>query len=146
MPRMSRRSQRLLISWVAACALLLKAAVPLLAATAAQLQGIPVARVCSLYGVTTSQMLHAAHHSEHAHHHATSGAGHDGGSHSAADHGRDHCALTAVVAMATGQSADPSPISVDAETSQPERRGASPVVDGCALWVARLGHGPPVSA
>jgi hypothetical protein len=143
---MSRRSQRLLVSWVVACALLLKAAVPLLAATAAQLRGIPVARVCSLYGVTTSQMLHAAQHSGHAHHHATSDAGHGGESHSAADHGRDHCALTAVVAMATGQSADPSPISVDAETSQPERRGASPVVDGCALWVARLGHGPPAFA
>jgi hypothetical protein len=144
---MSRRSQRLLISWVAACALLLKAAVPLLAATAAQWQGVPVAHVCNIYGVTTSQMLHAEHHAGHAHHHhATSDAGHDGDSHSAADHGRDHCALTAIVTMAVGQAVAPPPAPTDAAASHPERRGASSVADACALWVARLGHGPPAFA
>ena len=143
---MSLRLQRLLTSCVVACALVLKSAVPLLAATAAQLQGVPVDRVCSLYGVVTSQSLHAGHQHAHAHHHGASDGSHDSGSHSAADHGKDHCALTAVVAMAVGHVAAPS-LAPDGALASP--RGwlfDSAVPDSCALWVAQLAHGPPARA
>ena len=49
MSRLSRSSHIAL--WAAIFSLLLKAAVPLLAATAAELRGVPVASVCAIYGV-----------------------------------------------------------------------------------------------
>lgn len=145
---MSLRRQRLLTCWVAVCALLLKAAVPLLAATAAQSQGVPVARLCSLYGVATAQSFAAAHVGQaHHHHHAAAEAGHGGESHSAADHGRDHCALTAVVAMAVGQAAPPDAAPCEATLASPCGLGGdSSIADECALWAARLAHGPPARA
>ena len=145
MPRMSLRLRRVLTACLAASALVLKAAVPLLAAAAAQLQGVSVARVCSLYGVAIMQMVRAEH-AGHAHHHTSTDAGQDGESRSAADHGRDHCALTAVVAIAVGPSAAPPVASSDVAISLSRLGGTLPVADACALWVARLGHGPPAFA
>ena len=59
--RLSRSSRVAL--WAAVFSLLLKTAVPLLAATAAELRGVPVASVCAIYGVAmpSSPGNHAAH-------------------------------------------------------------------------------------
>ncbi|MGE5115117.1 MAG: hypothetical protein ACM3N6_01370 [Betaproteobacteria bacterium] len=143
---MSVRLPRLLIAWLAAGGLALKAAVPLLAATAALLQRVPVAQVCTLYGVATAQPQHGAHHHPHGHHHVQQGEGERGGSHSAADHGQDHCALTAVVAMAVDQAGAPPPVPRGPIVATPHLGGNCAVPDDCALWVARLEHGPPVRA
>ena len=75
MSRLSRSSRIAL--WAAIFSLLLKAAVPLLAATAAELRGVPVASVCAIYGVAMPALSgvggDAAHggqsgHAEHAGH------------------------------------------------------------------------------
>ena len=71
MSRLSRSSHIAL--WAAVFSLLLKAAVPLLAATAAEWRGVPVASVCAIYGVAMPTLPdggHAAHagHSGHAEH------------------------------------------------------------------------------
>jgi hypothetical protein len=143
---MSLRLKRLLTCHLAVCALLLKAAVPLLAATAGQLQGLPVAQLCSVYGVATVPTSSSGH-GGHMHHHAATDAGHDGDPHSVVDHGHDHCALTAVSAMAVNHAA---PISLaprdEATASPPWLGGDCARFDECARWVARLAHGPPVRA
>ena len=146
MPPMSLRLKRLLTCQLAVCALLLKAAVPLLAATAAQMQGLPVAQLCSLYGVATTRTSSSGP-IGHIHHHLAAGAGHDSDPHSAADHGHDHCALTAVSAMAVDHAA---PVFLaprdDATASSAELGGDCAFCDECARWVARLAHGPPARA
>ena len=117
--------------WSIACALMLvmKAGVPVLAATAAFLQGKAVAEICAIYGVRTSvqvdaelarSTLHAAAPAEHrghadpgdrAEHAAHASHQHDaarvaaahapdpGSSHGAA-HDREHCALTGLAVCA----------------------------------------------
>jgi hypothetical protein len=53
------RTHRLVVA-LATWALLLKAAVPLLAATAAELQGVPTAQICPIYGVALTAPGHPA--------------------------------------------------------------------------------------
>jgi hypothetical protein len=143
---MSLRLKRLLTCQLAVCALLLKAAVPLLAATAAQMQGLPVAQLCSLYGVATSQTSSSGH-VGHMHHHVAAEANHDSDPHPAVDRGHDHCALTAVSAMAVDHAAPVSLAPRGEATASPAELGGDCVFcDECARWVARLAHGPPVRA
>ena len=146
MPPMSPRLKRLLTCQLAVCALLLKAAVPLLAATAAQIQGLPVAQLCSLYGVATTQAS-SSRHIGHMHHHVAADAGPDSDPRPAVDHGHDHCALTAVSAMAVDHAA-PVPLAPrdEATASSAELGGDCAFCDECARWVARLAHGPPARA
>jgi hypothetical protein len=131
--------------FVMVCALLLKAAVPMLASAAAGLQGKSVAQVCTVYGVATvaaQQGMDAAH---------AGHAGHDGSTdhshHSAATHGGDHCALAGMVALAAEDDAAPfvQPPVHRAPAPAPAR-SACAATDSCALWVARLKQGPPGSA
>jgi hypothetical protein len=133
--------------WAAVLALLLKAAVPLLAYTAAQLDGLPVAGVCTVYGVALPGQEAAAH-AGHAHDHHAGAGGHEGtGGHGEAAHGGDHCALTALTALAAGPAlpslAAPAP---PAGVSTPPRARCGPRHDACAAWAARLQHGPPATA
>jgi hypothetical protein len=150
---------------VMVCALLLKAAVPMLASAAAGLRGVSVAQVCTVYGVATvpapqaidaERAAHADHgvhagHAGHAGH--TDHAGHaDDGStdhshHSAAAHGGDHCALAGLVVLAAADAAAPfaaPPLHRAAPTAH--GRSVCAATDSCALWVARLKQGPPGSA
>jgi len=149
MKRMSSRSRASRLAlWAAVFTLLLKAAVPAFAAMAAQMQGVPVAEVCPVYGVS----LVAAHAApdEHAHHHHHHGHEHGGKSedhkaHELAAHG-DHCALTALATLA-----GPDPIDWVVAPPGHSRvavlpRRSEPAPDACALWVARMKHGPPVFA
>jgi hypothetical protein len=136
------RSSRFVL-WAAMCALLLKAAVPMLASAAAAAQGKSVADVCAVYGVALPDP-HAQHRGhDHAHH---GHSGHDPASHTLAHHG-DHCALSALAALATPGSAQPAvlvPSVHDAPDGAP--RMLARAHDPCARWAARLKHAPPALA
>lgn len=137
--------------WAAVFALLLKGAVPMFAATAAQLQGVPVAEVCPVYGVAlaAAQVSHGSHdehaHHQHAHHHEH-GGGQDHQGHQMAAHG-DHCALTGLASLA-GPDDDVAWAIAPATqaVAAVQVHATHPVPDACGLWVARLKHGPPAFA
>jgi hypothetical protein len=143
---MSRRSSSSRFAlWVAVCALVLKAAVPMFAAGAAQMRGIPVAEVCPIYGVALPGASHGEH-AGHAHHHADPSGHEDHRSHSAAAHTGDHCALTALAASAMPDTSTPVVAATQAVAppDRTERGGA--LHDASADWIARLKHGPPALA
>jgi hypothetical protein len=148
-PSMTARSfSSRLALWAAVCTLLLKAAVPMLASAAAGLQGRSVAQVCTVYGVAlpVSQDAHAGHHAP-AQHHADHDPDHEHDSHALASHSGDHCALTALAALAmpdTSAGALPPPCRV-LVAGVPIRHEPAPP-DDCARWAARLKHGPPALA
>jgi hypothetical protein len=117
--------------WLFALALLLKAAVPMLASAAAEMQGKTLVEVCTVYGIKTVA-VDGGHADEPA------PAGHAG-------HGAEHCALAGVVAGGALE-APSSDVHVaggcctDLPTPPPPQP-APP--DACAAWVAQLKHGPP---
>ncbi len=132
------RRMNLLIALVALSSLLLNAAMPMLARVAAEMQGVPIAEVCEVYGVALPQVTQADPHAHHHHMHA----GHD----ASGAHGSDHCALLALAAiappgvlpmLATHDGAD---FLFDLPAPQ------GPVFDAAAAWFARLKHGPPPRA
>lgn len=126
--------------WAAVGALLLKAAVPMLAAGAAQMRGVPVAEVCTVYGVALPSQDPHAHHA----HHNDERAGHeDHSSHSAASHGGDHCALTALAALAVPDVRPPEVTPALATVSVRIAERTIARRDASAAWAARLSHGPP---
>lgn len=132
--------------WALACTLALKAAVPLLAAAAAHLQGVPVGSVCGIYGVTLPSAKadpHAHHHAHHGHEGHQSPAG-DPPAHSGAD--RDHCALTGLAAMTVPALAAPPVDLADATPLIQHRVQRACAGDACAAWAARLQHPPPARA
>ncbi len=135
------RSRRLnsLIAFAAICSMLLSAAMPMLARAAAEMQGVPIAEVCEVYGVALPQSAQA---DPHAHHHHHMHTGHD----AAGAHGSDHCALLALAAIAP-----PGMLpmlathdGVDFFFDLPPAPG--PVFDATAQWFSRLKHGPPPRA
>ena len=118
--------------WVFAAALLLKAAMPLLASASAQMQGKTLVEVCTVYGVAMVPL---------------DGDSHDTAPDHGSAHGNEHCALTALTALAA-----PEPPVLDA-AAVPRHAGVTPrahpspqAPDACATWVARLKHGPPAFA
>ena len=115
--------------WVFAAGLLLKTSMPWLASASAQLQGKTLVEVCTVYGVSTVSAGGAA---------TTSAPDHS------SDHGREHCALTALTALAQVDAAvfASAPVS-RREASSPRWHRSSQAPDACATWVARLKHGPP---
>ena len=144
--------------WAAVFALLLKAGVPLFAATAAGLQGVPVAEICPVYGVSLAAAqghhgddaggVHAEHAAHHHAHHAGHHQGHGGDehkSHELAAHG-DHCALTALAAAAAPDDVDWFVAPLSHAVATVTESSTNRVPDACALWVARLKHGPPAAA
>ncbi len=99
---------------------------PLFAAGAAQMRGIPVAEICTVYGVALAAVSPDTH----------PGAEHMGGD----------CALTALAALSATDT--PTLLVHAAHFATPERhseRGAA-LRDRCALWASRLEHGPPTLA
>ena len=144
MPR--RRGSIRALLWAFAATLVLKAAVPLLAAGAAHLQGVPVGSICGIYGVTLPGAKadpHAHHHGHHAQHDGGASSG-DAPSHSSSH--RDHCALTGLAAMAvpTGVALPVLPTSAAAEPPYPSYRVCAG--DACAAWAAQMQHPPPTWA
>lgn len=138
-----RRGSFQALLWAFATTLVLKAAVPLLAAGAAHLQGVPVGSICGIYGVTLPGAK-ADPHAHHQGHHGHASPTGDTPSHSGAD--REHCALTGLAAMAVPDLAAP-PVARTTVATQlrhgTERACAS---DACAAWSARMQHPPPATA
>lgn len=114
--------------WLFACALLLKAAVPLLASASAEAQGKALVEVCTVYGVKT-----VALDGEPAQDHA-------------ATHAADHCALSAVVAL--GAPVPMASVAVAPATTPFTLRPAAtaPPVDASARWLTQRYHAPPAIA
>ena len=117
--------------WAFALALLLKSAMPLLATASAELQGKSLVEVCTVYGVSLVPL---------------ESSGQDQPApEPMAQHGGEHCALTALAALAAPE----PPVLAVAEAPQraadvPRAHPSSQAPDACATWVARLKHGPPV--
>ena len=115
--------------WVFAAALLLKAAMPLLATASAQVQGKTLVEVCTVYGVAMVPL--AGDSQEPAPDHTPA-------------HGSDHCALTALTALAAPESPSIDVAAASIGSGAPPRaHPSSQAPDACATWVARLKHGPP---
>lgn len=166
MPR--HRSLSRLTVWAFAGALLLKSAVPILASTAAALQGKAVAEICDVYGVATVPLraAPATPGGAHAHHHgdasaaalatpAEHAAAHDHGAHGkthgddappAPSHGAkagDHCVLSGMVAVGGGDVPAFARLAPTVAASQALASGEASVFDAVARWAALLEHGPP---
>ena len=103
---------------------------PLLATASAHAQGKTLVEVCTVYGVA---LVPFAGQGE------KPATGHD------AQHGAEQCALTALLALASGE--PPAALgSVPARAGQAAgtRAHAPPTTcNACAAWAARLQHGPP---
>jgi cobalamin synthase len=129
---MSRRpwSSRFAL-WAAVCALLLKAAVPMLATASAHAQGKALVEVCTVYGVAMVALPDSS----------TPPA-----SDELAVHASDHCALGALVALAVPPTATPPFAATTGQASPAPAHPSPQAPDACATWVARLKHGPPTSA
>ncbi len=125
--------------WCLAVLLVLKAAVPLLAAAAADRQGVPLAQVCTVYGVRTAALA------------ATLQAGHapsDSPGDTLPSHGAgEHCALAS---LAGG----PLPGAVPAVLAHAPPQAplatsglAAPLpADAVQRWLSARLHAPPASA
>ena len=122
--------------WALAFALLLKAALPLVAATAAGAQQRPLAEVCSVYGIATVAVM--------------TQAGGDG----AFEHGElppahhaDACPLLALAAFGTAPDAAPAALLSVALGAAPAAGTVTPhPPDAITRWAMRLKHGPPAAA
>ena len=115
--------------WAFALALLLKAAMPLLATASAELQGKTLVEVCTVYGVSLVPL---------------ESSGQQPAPEPMAQHGGEHCVLTALAALAAPE---PPMLGVaeapQREAAAPRAHPSSQAPDACATWVARLKHGPP---
>lgn len=126
----SRRAS--LSVWVFAAALLLKSAMPWLASASAQMQGKTLVEVCTVYGVSLV---------------AQGGDSREPAPDHPSDHGSEHCALSALTALAPIEPAVFAPAPVLLRAAAPLRaHPSSQAPDACATWVARLKHGPPTFA
>ncbi|MBT9525558.1 MAG: DUF2946 family protein [Rhizobacter sp.] len=129
---MSRRPLSLRFTlWVAVCALLLKAAVPMLAHASAQMQGKTLVEVCTVYGVATV---------------ALDGQDQQPAPEHASAHSADHCALNALAVLAAPDTQAPAVLTTLQAAALPLSHPSSHGPDACATWVARLKHGPPAVA
>ena len=118
--------------WVFAAALLLKPVIPWLASASAQMQGKTLVEVCTVYGVSLV---------------AQGGGATEPAPEHPSDHGSEHCALTALTALAHAEPTALAPAPVLLRSALPPRaHPSSQAPDACATWVARLKHGPPALA
>ena len=123
--------------WLVAAALLLKAAVPLLATAAAQVQGRALVEICTVYGVQTIAL------DEQGRTPGNEAPGHDDG----VRHDGGHCLLGGVPALAAPASVGvPGAPLLPGEQPLLLRRTPPHAPDGALRWVARLKHGPPALA
>ncbi|HJV60492.1 MAG TPA: DUF2946 family protein [Albitalea sp.] len=125
------RSSRMAL-WAAACALLLKAAVPMLASAAARLQQQPVGEVCSVYGVVAQAPRPAGDLRV--------------PSPGWAVHSGDHCALGALALGVPPQTAALAALMAPEAAAAPPAARSDRLPDACARWVGWVQHGPPSRA
>ncbi len=118
--------------WAFAAALLLKGAMPWLATASAELRGVALVEVCSVYGTSL----------------VSAGSGSKAPtSEQRVDHLDAQCALTALAAFAGAEpvvpASVPTPTRGVLHVCLPE---AEPAPDACAAWAAQRHHGPPLLA
>ena len=122
--------------WALAFALLLKAALPLLAAASAGVQQRPLAEVCSVYGVATVA--------------GTQNGGDDAPGHGEAPaaHHADACPLLVLAAFGAAPGAVPTAAPAPAAPGGALTAAAATAhpPDAAARWATRLKHGPPTAA
>ena len=121
-------------AWAFAFALLLKAAVPMLASASASAQGKTLVEVCTVYGVATVALD------------GPQGEGPPAQPDHAGAHGQDHCALTALLALAAPEPLAPGaalPAAAPISLASGRSDSAPSAPDACAAWIARLKHAPP---
>lgn len=122
----SALSRRLAL-WLAVCALMLKAAVPLLATTAAHAQGKALVEVCTVYGVATVMLDGQPEAPEHV-----------------LPHAGDACVLSALLAFGhDGPSLHAGDMRVACAAPPLAAATTAHRHDATAAWAARLKHGPP---
>ena len=113
--------------------LLLKAAMPMLAGAAAQAQGKALVEVCTTYGVSLVPLDGQGDQTPASEHTIA--------------HAGDHCALSALAALAAPGSPELAVAGAPLREALGRRaHSSSPAHDACATWVARLKHGPPAFA
>ncbi len=134
--------QRLAL-WAVAGLLLLKTAVPLLASVAAGLQDKPMAEICSVYGVDL-RGGHSAGHAQAPQATAEPAPGQPSPTDSA--HSGDHCALTALTALAAQSLPALQPGAGTQRQAARLQPPPHPAWDAEAAWLALLKHGPPAQA
>ena len=140
-----RLQQSHLVLWAAVCALLLNAAAPFFAMGAAQARGVPLADVCSVYGVRLPGALPVPRVVDADH--PARGLGHDNGdSHPGKSHSIDHCALTALADFAMPDAASPGFGLAHCIPAVIPFQFSRDIDDAAARWATRLRHGPPVFA
>jgi len=130
--------------WGAVGGLMLRAAVPLLASGAAQLRGVAVAEVCTVYGVAVGGASHDAHAGQP--HHDEQYPSRDQPSQPAATHASSHCALTSLAAMAVPDASTSAISEAGVAPSHFHRDCSAAIHDRCATWISRHEHGPPTPA
>lgn len=102
---------------------------PLLASASAQMQGKTLVEVCTVYGVSLVPL---------------GSEGHEPAPDHGLAHGSDHCALTALTALATPEATTLDAAAAPLREVAVLRTHPGPLApDACAAWVARLKHGPP---
>ena len=136
MPSFFRRRPSPWPSWALAFALLLKAALPLLAAASAGAQQRPLVEVCSVYGVATAAAAQAG------------GNGVPGHGEAPAAHHGDACPLLALAAFGGAPDTAPAALPPPAASGDAPAAGAAAAhpPDAAARWATRLKHGPPAAA
>jgi hypothetical protein len=121
-----------LASWAAVLALVLRATVPMLAASAAQLRGVAVGSICTVYGVVLPGAA------------AGSPPGPDHPGHGSDEaHTGDHCGLTALAELGVFDGAAPAIVQKVRVVIALAPPAPCRWADACATWVARRKQGPP---
>ena len=130
--------------WCLVAMLVLKAAVPLLAAVAADRRGVPLAQVCTVYGVRTAAAAGVA--AVHAGHPDPSHPADSQGETLPSHGGGEHCALAAL-AGGPLPAAVPSVLAhAPPQVALATQRVAAPLpADAVLRWLSARLHAPPVS-
>ena len=107
-------------------------------------EGRAVGEVCDVYGVRMGapKPPHEAH-GDHGHHAVHEHHSSDAPSHSGDTHTADHCALTALAALAAHVLQPLGPIKAPSDEARGHARSEPAISDAAAAWAARHKHGPP---
>lgn len=156
-------AKRSWVLWLLALLVALKAAVPMLASAAAAIRGVALVEVCSVYGVHTQPLDHAAmSHAPHRHpemadedadlgameHDMGAMAAHEpAGNHPPAvalEH-REHCALSPLLGHAIAAVPSMAPVLLHAPAQTVAALAPEPVarLDAGRAWLAQRFHAPP---
>jgi hypothetical protein len=147
----ARHAPSRFVTWLAVFILLMKLAVPALAAFVAHWRGVSVAEVCAAYGVALPAAP-ATGHLGHGYLHAHGDDGdakagsHGSPDHDAAVHGGDHCALAASAALPAHGEAVAIPGAASGSAPPGSHAAWTYWFDPFKAWAARLEHAPPVPA